>query len=63
MMRCGAVRGMQEFLFRKLCHKVFVFDPYVFADLKSPEKHVGFTFISDDKTFNLRMIKNRHDNT
>jgi hypothetical protein len=61
-MRCGTVRRTQEFLFRKLGHKVFVFDPYVFADLKSPEKHAGFTFISDDKTYNLR-IKNRHDNT
>jgi hypothetical protein len=53
--RCGTVRGTQEFLFKKLGHKVFVFDPYVFADLKSPEKHVGFTFISDDKTYNLRI--------
>jgi len=61
-MRCGTVRRTQEFLFRKLSHKVFVFDSYVFADLKSPEKHVGFTLFSNDKTYNLR-IKNRHDNT
>jgi hypothetical protein len=49
------VREMREFLFKKLGHKVFVFDPYAFADLKSPEKSVDFTFISDDKTYNLRI--------
>ena len=54
-MRCGTVRGTQEFLFKKLGHKVFVFDLRLFADRKSSEKHVGFTFISDDKTYNLRI--------
>jgi hypothetical protein len=49
------VRGTQKFLFKKLGHKVLVFDPCLFADFKRPEKHVGFTFISDNKTYNLRI--------
>jgi hypothetical protein len=40
---------MKEFLFRKLGYKVLDFFPCVFADLKSPEKHVGTTFISEIK--------------
>ncbi len=54
VMRFDTVRGAQEFLFKKSGYKVFFFDPYLYADLKSPEKHFGFTFISD-KTYNLRI--------
>ena len=58
----GTVGKAQEFLLKKLGHEVFVFDSYGFADQKRPEKLVGFTFIFDDKGYNLR-LRHRHDNT
>jgi len=54
-MRCSTVKGTQKFLFRKLGYKVFDFFPYVFADLKNPEKHGGITFISEIKNINIRI--------
>jgi len=41
----GTVGKAQEFLLKKLGHEVFVFDPYVFPDVKSPEKQVELTFV------------------
>jgi len=41
----GTVGKAQESLLRKLGHEVFVFDPYVFPDIKSPEKRVDLTFV------------------
>jgi hypothetical protein len=61
-MRCSTVRGMQEFLFRKLGYKVFGFFLYVLADLKSPEKHVGITFNSEIKDI-IKGLRHKHDNT
>ncbi len=56
------MKGMQEFLFRKLGYKVFGFFLYVFADLKSPEKHVGTTFISEIKDI-IEGLRHKYDNT
>jgi hypothetical protein len=61
-MRCGTVRGMQGFLFRKLGYKVLDFFPHVFADLKGPEKHVGITFISEIKDI-IQGLRHKYDNT
>jgi hypothetical protein len=55
VMRCDTVRGLQESLFKKLGHKVFVFDPYALADFKSPEKSVGFTLFPMINSYNLRI--------
>ena len=41
----GTVGKAQEFLLKKLSHEVFVFDPYVFSDVKSSEKLVELTFV------------------
>lgn len=42
----GTVGKAQEFLLKKLGHEVCVFDPYVFSDVKTPEKLVELTFVS-----------------
>jgi hypothetical protein len=78
VMGCGTVGGAQEFLLRKLGHEVLAFVPYVFPEIKSPEKDGdmnttprGITAESQGlnpmlfesvRKYNLR-IKNRHDNT
>ena len=41
----GTVGRAQEVLLKKLGHQVFVFDPYVFPEVKTPEKNVDLTFI------------------
>lgn len=41
----GTVGRAQQVLLKKLGHEVFVFDPYVFPDIKTPEKNVDLTFI------------------
>ncbi|MBN1245182.1 UDP-glucose/GDP-mannose dehydrogenase family protein [Candidatus Bathyarchaeota archaeon] len=41
----GTVGKAQALLLRRLKHEVFVFDPYLFPDVKCPEKNVDLTFI------------------
>jgi len=41
----GTVGKAQTFLLRRLGHEVFIFDPYLFPTVESPEKNVDFTFI------------------
>ena len=45
MIGYGTVGKAQTFLLRRLGHEVFVFDPYLFPAVKSPEKDVELTFI------------------
>jgi UDPglucose 6-dehydrogenase len=41
----GTVGKAQSFLLRSLAHEVFIFDPYLFPDVKCPENDVDLTFI------------------
>jgi UDPglucose 6-dehydrogenase len=41
----GTVGKAQAFLLRRLHHEVFVFDPYVFPSITTPEENVDLTFI------------------
>jgi len=41
----GTVGNAQAYLLRKLGHEVYIFDPYLFPDIKSPERNVDISFI------------------
>jgi len=61
----GTVGKAQAFLLQKLNHEVFIFDPYLFPSVKSPEKNVDMTFVctpDDVVTEIVQNLVNEHVN-
>jgi nucleotide sugar dehydrogenase len=54
----GTVGKAQAFLLQKLNHEVFVFDPFLFPSVKSPEKNVDLTFVCTPDEVVAEVVQN-----
>jgi nucleotide sugar dehydrogenase len=57
----GTVGQAQTLLLKKLNHEVFIFDPYLFPSVKSPEKRVDMTFVCTPDDVVAEVIQNLLD--
>ena len=62
-MRINAIRHesvakAQDFLLKKLCREVFVFDSYVFPNIMTPRTKVDLSFLCTPQDFVVDAVKN-----